>query len=359
MALNLKSLFFAKSSSLLGLDISSSSVKFVEISFSGARPKLERYAIEILPKGAIVDGHIDNMEAVSAAVERGWKKIGTKIKQVAMALPTSAVITKKIYLPKGLSEQEYEFQVESEANQYIPFPLDEVSLDFQILGASPGSPDDVEVLIAASRKEMLEDRVALAEAAGLKPMVVDVDSFAVRAVVERFCQQLEGQAKDQIIDVFDIGANVTRASVFRNAESIYDREQAFGGAQLTQDISRAYGMTFEEADVNKRNATLPDNYSTELLRPFIESTVLEITRGLQFFFTSTPYSRVDMILLGGGCAVLEGLADAVSSRTQTQAVVLNPFKGMELSDKVREKQLKFDAPALMVAAGLAMRKFES
>lgn len=359
VALDFKSILSRKSQPLLGLDISSGSVKLVELSASGKNFRLERYAIEPLPKGVMIDGNIDNMDSASEVVSRAVKKLGSRNRNVALAMPSVQVITKRIFLPAGLTEDEYETQVESEASQYIPFALDEVSLDFQVLGPSSTTPDDVEVLIAASRWDKVEDRVALAEAAGLKPMVMDVDSYAVRAVIERLGQQMPNQARDKLIAVFNIGANMTNLSVFQNGQNVYVREQPFGGAQLTQDIARAYGMTFEEADARKRSGDLPENYQRDLLQPFVESAISEIVRGLQFFFTSTPYGKVDNILLGGGSAVLEGLVDAAASRTQVETSIVNPFKGMGLGASVREKQLLIDAPGLLTCAGLAMRRFEA
>ncbi|HEU4621091.1 MAG TPA: pilus assembly protein PilM [Burkholderiaceae bacterium] len=358
MAFDLRSLLSSKSPPLVGLDISTTSVKLVEIAEAGrSNYRLVRYAIEPLPKGAVVDGNIDNIEAVSEAVRRVWRKSGTRLRNVAMALPSAAVITKRIFLPEGMSEEVLEVQVETEANQYIPFALDEVSLDFQVLGPAQHSLGDVEVLIAASRKEKVEDRVAAAQAAGLKPVVVDIEAYATRAAVERLRKMLPNNGDNMIVAVFNIGANTTSISVLLNGQTIYEREQAFGGNQLTQDIARAFGLSLEDAEAKKRSLDLPENYNRDVLQPFIESTALEVTRALQFFFTSTPYGRVDQILLAGGTAVIEGLADVVASRAQTPTQVVNPFKGMEIDDSIRDKQLRLDAPSLVTCTGLAMRRF--
>ncbi len=358
MAFDFGSLLSSQNSALVGLDLSSSSVKLVELSGSidhGLR--LERYAIEPLPKGAITDGNVENLEAVSEAVKRAVKKSGTKIKNVAMALPTAAVITKKILLPAGLSEEVLEIQVESEANQYIPFALDEVALDFNVIGPAPNSPDDVEVLLAASRKEKVEDRVAVAQSAGLKPVVMDIEGYATRATAERIINLMPNEGEGQIIALFSIGAFTTTISVTLNGQTIYEREQAFGGNQLTQDISRAFGLSPEEAEAKKRSGDLPEDYERDLLLPFADSIALEVTRALQFFFTSTPYSRVDQILLAGGCAVIPGLVDVVGTRTQAATSVLNPFKGMDVNASLRDKQMRLDAPSLLIATGLALRRF--
>ena len=350
--------FSPKSPPLVGLDIGSSSVKLVELSDVGGTMRLERYAIEPLPRGAVVDGNIDKIDIVAEAVKRAWRRAGTRIKNVAMALPASAVITKRIALPANLREEELEMQVESEANQYIPFALDEVALDFQVLGAIPNAPDDVEVLIAASRKEKVEDRMAVAQAAGLKPAVVDVESYAMRAALERVIEQLPNRGEGLVIAVFYLGANTTSVAVMHDGEAIYEREQPFGGQQLTGDIARAYGIPVEAAEQKNRSGDLPTNYENEVLRPFIDTAVTEITRALQFFFTSTPYTRVDQIMLVGGSAVLTGLPDALMERAQVPTSVASPFKGMEVAASVREKQLRLDAPALLTPCGLAMRRFD-
>lgn len=273
------SIFNPKAKPLIGLDISSSAVKMVELSGNAKDGfRVERYTIEVLSRDVIADGNIVNLEAAAESVKRAWKRMGTSTRQVAMALPAAAVITKKIIVPAGQREEELEVLVESEANQYIPFALEEVNLDFQVIGPAPSSPDEVEVLIAASRKEKVEDRVAVAEAAGLKAAVMDVESYAALAAFELIERQLPDQGKNQVVAIVDIGANVTNLTVMRNGQQVYAREQAFGGAQLTQDIVRQYGMSFEEADAAKRNGGLPENYEAELLRPFMESLALEVSR---------------------------------------------------------------------------------
>ena len=354
---NLGSLFGQSSPPLIGLDVSTSSVRLVELSQLGkGELRLERYASEPLPRGAVVDGNIENLEQVSEAVRRVWKKSGTRIKLAALGMPPASVITKKIILPAGLSEDQLEVQVESEASQYIPFALDEVSLDFDVIGPAANSPDDIEVMLAASRKEKVEDRVALAEAAGLSAVVMDIESYAARAALDRITAMLPEAGAGQIVALFQVGAQVTHISVMLDGDTIYEREQPFGGNQLTQDIVRAYGLSFEEAEARKRAGDLPENYQAELLTPFLENAALEVTRAIQFFYTSTPYTRIDQLFLAGGCALMPGLLDIVASRTRISSAVVSPFKGMQLGSSVRESQLRTEAPAYLVACGLAMRK---
>ena len=353
------SLFGSRSRSLIGVDISSSSVKMVELGSDGKKGyRVERYTTEILPRDAVADGNIVNLEASAETVRRAWKKLGASTRDVAIALPASHVITKKIIVPAGQRESELEVLVESEANQYIPFALEEVNLDFQIIGPAPSSPDEIEVLIAASRKEKVEDRVAVVESAGLKPVVMDVESYALQASFELIEKQLPESGKGQIVALIDIGANLMNLTVLRNGQQLYVREQAFGGNQLTQDIARLFGVTFEEAEADKRRNNLPENYESELLRPFVESMALEVSRALQFFFTSTQFTQVNHIVLAGGCAILPGADEAVASRTQVNTIIANPFADMVLSDRVRANQLLADASSLMVACGLALRRFD-
>ena len=345
---------------LIGVDISSSSVKMVEL---GEQPKkggyiVERYAIEPLPKDAITDGSINNLEAVAESLQRAWKRLGSRIRNVSLALPAAAVITKKILLPAGMREEDLEYQVESEANQYIPFALEEVNLDFQVIGPAPGNPEEVEVLLAASRKANVEDRVAAAQSAGLRALVVDVEPYAAEAAFEQISAQLPDGAVDKCVALVDIGSNVMNVNVLRNGQSVYSRDQQIGGNQLTQQIQGVFGLSAEEAESAKRNGGLPDNYESDVLSPFRESVVMEIARALQFFFTSTQYNEVDYIVLAGGCAVLPGLDDAVASRTQVSTMVATPFALMALSSRIKPRQLQTDAPSLIIACGLAMRRFD-
>ncbi|UXH79338.1 pilus assembly protein PilM [Roseateles amylovorans] len=343
---------------MIGLDISSSSVKLVELSQnSKGEYVLERFATEPFEKGWITDGQIEKFDEVAEAVRRVVTRSGSKTRHASLAMPQSAVITKKIMLPDGLREEELELQVEAEANQYIPFSLDEVSLDFCVIGPSPTSVGDVEVLIAASRKDRVQDRQALAEAAGLRPMVLDIESHASRMAMGRLVQSLPNEGKDALVALFEIGADTTSLKVLRDDEMLYDRDQAFGGSQLTLLISRQYGFSFEEAEQKKLNGELPEDYDTQVLNPFVDSLSQEIGRALQYFFTSTPHHKVHYVMLAGGTATLPGLKERVTELTGFACMVVNPFENMELGSAVRESKLRREAPAYLTACGLAMRRF--
>jgi type IV pilus assembly protein PilM len=357
--IDLASLFSREPAPLMGVDVSMSSVKVVELSRNRAgQLVLERCALEPLERGWVTDGNIEKFDEVADAVRRAVRKAGSRTRNAAFALPASSVITKKIILPGGLSEAELEIQVESEANQYIPFSLDEVSLDFCVIGPCETSPSDVEVLIAASRKEKVLDRQGLAEAAGLNPVVVDIEPYASRVAAARLVESsLPGGGKDSLVALFEIGAVTTSMQIIRNGETLYERDQAFGGAQLSQMISRQFGFSLDEAEQKKRAADLPEDYAQTVLRPFVVSMTQEIYRALQYFFTSTPHNRVDHILLAGGTAAVAGLTEEVTAQTSFACMVVNPFDGMEMGAAVRASKLTRELASYLTATGLALRRF--
>ena len=352
--IDFKTLFGRGAAPLAGLDIGTSSVRMVELA-RGARGaiRLERCAGEPLPRGTVVDGNIENMDQVVDVVRRLWKKSGARARLVALGMPPAAVITRKLILPAGLSEDQLEVQVESEAGQYVPYALDEASLDFDVLGPAANAPGDIEVMLAAARREKVEDRVAIVEASGLKATVLDIDSYASRAALAHVTAQRIHAGAGRVVALFQIGAQATHISIVRDGVTVYEDEKPFGGNSLTQDIGRAYGMGFEEAEARKKAGDLPDNYAVELLAPFFESAALEVTRAIEFFYASTPYGRVDQLFLAGGCALMPGLLELVADRTRIASAVISPFTGMQLGASVRE------APAYLVACGLALRRFDS
>lgn len=321
--------------------------------------RVERYAIAALPKDAINDGSIAKPELVEAALREAWKAMQTKTRDVVLALPAAAVITKKILLPQGASEIDIETQVMAEVNQLAPFPLEEVSLDYQILGPSSRAAGENEALIVVSRRERLEERVALAEAVGLKAVIVDVDSFAALNAFEQIADQLPDGGRNQTVAIIDIGANTTHVNIVHDRQLVYQREHTMGGRVLTQEIARRYDLPFEEAEDAKRKGLLPESYEAEVLQPFLDAVALEIGRALQLFFGATSYHSVDHLLLAGGCAAIPGLDEVVHSRLQTSTLIANPFAKMAVSNQVKARQLAADAPALFVACGLAMRRFDS
>lgn len=349
--------FDRKARPLLGLDVSSTSVKLLELSQQGDRFRVESYGVKALPPNAVVEKNVAEIDAVSEVLRDVVKQSKSKIKEVAVAVAGSAVITKVIEMPAGQSEDDLEFQIADEADQYIPYPLEEVALDFEVQGESETNPDQVEVLLAACRRENVDSRVEALEMAELKPKVVDVEAYSMERAFSLIAEQLEDQ-DDQVVAIVDVGSTMTTLSVLVDGKTVYTREQLFGGKQLTEEIQRRYGLSVEEAGLAKKQGGLPDDYEEEVLEPFKDAVVQQVTRSLQFFFSSSQYNDVDHIVLAGGVASLEGLGDLIEEKLGTQASVANPFANMMVSPKVNAVALANDAPALMIATGLALRSFD-
>jgi len=355
----LRSLFKREPAPLLGIDIGSTSLRLIELRRTGdGGLTLQHCASEPLERGWVNDGNVEKFDEVAQALRRLVNKSGSKTRNVALALPGSAVITKRINLPVGLSDDVLEIQVEAEAAQYIPFPLAEVSLDFCVIGPSAKMPDYVEVVLAASRKEKVSDRQALAEAAGLNPVVLDIESFASRLAASRLINTLPNQGRNMLFALFELGTQTSRLQVIRNDEMIYERDQNFGGDQLINQIARHYAISFDEAETKKQAQALPPDYAQAVLAPFVEGMGQDIGRALQFFFTSTLHNKVDRVLLSGGSATLPGLDVVVMNQTAFPCKVLNPFDGMGLSSHVPAQRATAEGSSYLVATGLAMRRFD-
>lgn len=352
-------LFNKKSDSMLGLDISSTSVKLLELGKSGDRYRVEAYGVEPLPPNAVVEKNISDVEGVGEAIRKVLTRSRTSLKQAAVAVAGSAVITKVIEMNAGLSDAEMETQIEVEADQYIPYPLDEVAIDFEVLGPSERNPEEeVEVLLAACRKENVELRQAALELGGIKTRVVDIEAYAMRRAFSLLGPQVGENPDDMVVAILDIGATMTTLSVLTGNRSVYTREQLFGGKQLTEEIQRRYGLSIDEAGRAKKQGGLPEDYERDVLVPFKEAVLQQVTRSLQFFFSSSQYDDVDTIILAGGTASIDGLAPMVEAKLGTRTLIANPFLNMSVAPKVDVEALSNDAPAMMIACGLAMRSFD-
>jgi type IV pilus assembly protein PilM len=314
--------------------------------------------VEPLPANSVVDKNITDENAVGEAIAKAVKKSGSRTKDAAVAVAGSAVITKIISMPANLSEDDLEKQIQLEADQYIPFSLEEVNLDFEVIGPSAGNPDQVDVLLAASKNENVDIRIAALEVGGLKARIVDVEAFALENTVGMMANELFGSGQGLTIAVADVGSAITTFSVLENLKIIYSREQSFGGAQLTEEIQRRYGLSYEEAGLAKRQGGLPENYEPEVLTPFKQSMAQQISRAQQFFFSSSQVANVDHLILGGGCASIPGIEGIVQSATGVPTILANPFANMSVASRVPAQALHNDSPSLLVACGLALRSFD-
>ncbi len=340
---------------MLGLDISSSAVKLLELSEQNDRFRVEGYSVEPIPPNSVVEKTITDIESVGETIRRAVRRSGTKATSAAVAVAGSAVITKTIAMPATLSDDELANQIELEADQYIPYPIEEVALDFEVIGLTEHNSDMVDVLLAACRSENVDSRVAAVELGGLTADVVDVEAYALENAVALIASQLPENGFDRTIAIIDIGATMTTLNVLRDQRIIYTREQVFGGSQLTEEIQRRFGLSYEEAGLAKRQGGLPDNYGPEVLEPFKEAMSQQVSRALQFFFSSSQHNSIDHIVLAGGCASIQGADEMIAERVGISTSIANPFSSMSLSPKVNAQALSDDASALMIACGLALR----
>ena len=354
----LAQIFKRKKPPLVGLDISSTAVKLLELSQSGTRFRVETYAVEPLPPNSVVEKNITDVEAVGEAIRRAHKRSGTRTRHAAVAVAGSSVITKIITMPAGLSDNDLETQIEFEADQYVPYPLDEVNLDFEVVGPSEANPESVDVLLAACRSENVDMRTAAIETGGLETDIMDVESFASENAFALLADQLPDQGMDKTIAVIDVGATMTTLNVMHDLKSIYTRDTVFGGKQLTEEIMRRYGLSYEEAGMAKRQGGLPENYVTDVLEPFKEAMAQQASRSLQFFYSSSPHNKVDHVVLAGGSASIPGVDELIQERLGVETSIANPFASMSLSARVKPQSLSNDAPSLLVACGLALRSFD-
>ena len=342
---------------LVGLDISSTAVKLLQLTESGGRYRVEHYAVEPLPPNAVVEKNIVEVEAVGEAIKRAVARSGTKARHAAAAVSGSSVITKIIPIQGDLDEDSLEDQVQLEASNYIPFPIDEVSIDFEVLGPMPNNPEMLQVLLAASRTENVELRQSALELGNLAAKVIDVEAFAMENAFRLVADQLS-VPKDAIVALVDIGATMTTLNVLRGQRSIYTREQVFGGKQLTDEVMRRYGLSYDEAGLAKRQGGLPESYEVEVLEPFKEALVQQVSRLLQFIYAGSDFNRVDQVVLAGGCASIAGIGTLVEEQLGVPTVIANPLANMALGPRVQAHALAQDAPALMIACGLALRSFD-
>ncbi len=351
--------FGQKNRPLIGLDITTSSIKLIELARSGDQYRVEAYAAEATPHSAINEKAIVDAEAVGEAIKRAIKRSGARAKEVAVAISGDAAITKVIQMPRSLTPRDLEAQVELQADQYIPFPMDEVSYDFEVMGPSEKDPEMQDVLLVATRTENVEQRQAAVTAAGLTSRIVDVEAFALENACRLLTHQMVDGGNERTIAVVDFGASTTTFSVLKNLRVIYTRDFAFGGQQLTEEIMRTYGLSMEEAGRAKKEGGLPSNFQPEVLDPFIDDMTQQVSRSLQFYLASGGgREQPEQILICGGCANISGVSDVIASRVGIAAERGDPLGQMKLSSKAKAQGVKKDATALLIACGLALRSFD-
>ncbi|WP_263082086.1 pilus assembly protein PilM [Endozoicomonas sp. Mp262] len=351
-------LFNNKPKALLGIDISSNSIKVIQLSCEGGQYRLEAFGSDRLPEGAVVENTIQNTEVVGNAISKAVARSRSNLNDVAVAVTGAAVITKMIEMDASLSDGEMESQIAVEADQYIPYALDEVAIDFEVQSLNADNPQRAEVLLAACRKDSVESLEEVLEIAGLNAAVVDIEAFAMERAFELLEGNISLSVEEPAVAVVDIGSDSTSLYVLIDGKTVYTREQPFGGQQLIDEVQRHYEFTQDEAVQAVKQGTLPEDYESELLRPFRDATVQQISRSLQFFYSSSQHSQVDAIALAGGTALISGLVPQLQKELGGNVFLANPFADMSFSGKINTKELTLIAPSLMVACGLAMRSFD-
>ena len=353
----LNKLWKKKTSLMVGIDIGSHAVKAVLLSQGTLGYILEDFAIEAMPRGAVVDREIQDIEAVGKVIAKIRKKLGSSVKLAAAAVSGKTVITKIIYMDVNLTEDELASQIEIEADSLIPYPLDEVSLDFESLDVNESDPTKINVLLSAARTESVEARVAALESGDFEAKVIDVESYALSRSFELCLGQLPDDAANKIVATVDVGSGMTLFSVANAGEHVYSRDQNFGGEQYTRSIVSYYNKTFEEAEKAKVSGELPPNYRFEVLAPFHTTMVQQIRRAIQMFLTSSGYEKVDYLVVSGGSSLVEGIQELLTEELGVFTVVANPFNQMEIAPGINQDELKVISPQFMVASGLALRSF--
>jgi type IV pilus assembly protein PilM len=350
--------FSRKQNTVLSIDISSAAIKLLELSRIGTRYRVESYGVAPLPQDAVIDKNIANVGVIADAIKVALNQSGTKLKQATVAVSGSAVMTKIITMEASLNDDAMEEQIMIEADQYVPYSLDEVNFDFEVQGPNVTNPEMVDVLLAASRRENVDDRVEALLRAGLKTRIVDVEAFAMENAFSLLADQFSDSVEGQTVAIADIGATMATLNVLHDRHTVYAREQVFGGKQLTEEIQRRYGLSYEEAGMAKKHGGLPDNYVADVLEPFKRAMVQQIQRLLQFFVSSSSNRTIDSIILAGGCASIPGIEKLVEKSLDMPVYIANPFVNMALSTKIKPQMLSNDAPAMMIACGLALRSFD-
>lgn len=349
-------MLFRKSKDLLGLDIGSSSIKLVELKRGKNKFELVSMGLTPLAPEVIVDGAIMNSGAIVEAIQGLIQQAKTKNKNVATSISGTSVIIKKISLPV-MTRQELQENIKWEAEQYIPFDINDVNVDFHILGETGEEPGKMGVILVASKKDLVNDYSGVIIEAGLTPMCVDVDAFAVGNAFEwNYPDRL-----NEIIAVVNIGASVTNINVIKHGVSSFVRDITSGGNAVTEMIQKNLGIQYEEAERMKRagqdgsDELMPQEVS-DIIKQVSQSIAGEIARSLDFYSATNADDRISKIFLSGGMALTAGLDSTIERTVGYPVEIMNPFQNIVIGKRVDSDALAKIAPALSVAVGLAMRR---
>lgn len=344
---------FGKKDTVVGLDIGSRSLKAAEIAESKRGRELKRFGMTDIPHGAIEDGTINDPEAVAESIRQLFKGYGIKERNVAISIGGYSVIVKKIAV-QTMEEDQLQETIHFEAEQYIPFDISDVNLDFQILGTNETNPNQMNVFLVAAKKEMVDDYFNLANLAGLNPCIIDVEAFALQNSFEAGYDP-----GDDNIALIDIGASKTSLNILKGNNSVFMRDVSLGCSQINQKIISLVDCSFDEAE-NLKFGDNPDRLSTEDLKEIVSSVVsdwcTEIRRALDFFYSTYPDDQIKRIILSGGGASISEFRELLGVEASAEVESINPFKGLYVDDRFDPEFIKQIAPQAAITVGLALRK---
>lgn len=354
-------LFSLKPDPLVGIDISSTAVKLLEMSRTGNKSyRVESYGMEPLPEKAIRDDKtIADEEVVADAIRRIVARVKPYAKYASISVAGPSVITKVITMEKGLSDNDMMTTISMDAESYINMPTEEVYLDFEIIGTNEKEEERNDVLLAASRRENVESRITAIELGGLKVKVVDIERYALESAFKIVVENDPEINAEETVALIEVGATVTTINVLGENKIVYTREEMFGGNRLTEEIQSRYGLSYEEANLAKRNGSLPEDYETEVLDPFKMEMAQQISRMVQLYYAASAFGKLSHILIAGGCAAIPNIIEHINNKVGGHVAIVNPFSTMSVAARVGKKALMNDAPALMIACGLALRSFDA
>ena len=323
---------------------------------------VNHYAYEPLEAGAIVENQIKQVEQVGAAIRRAVKRANSREKQAAICVSANNVISRTITVQAGLDDDELESAVQSEVDQFVPYALDEVNIDFHRLGRSQraapeagAGEEDEDVQVVVCRKEVVNDYATVLGEANLEPLVVDVDSFILSRIYSLVCGEPADQDEKRLRALFDFGYSNSRLIVFDDNQVVYSRELPCGGQFLLDSIQSRYDMAPKVAIQSLRKSNMPENFKTKVLKPFVKQLIQELIRALHFFYSSSTYNQVDELMITGGCVSIGNLEKIIQRRVDLPTVIMNPFEFMRIGPKIRSSNFQREIPFLTIAAGLAIR----
>jgi len=347
---------FGKKDHLIGLDIGSRSIKTAEIVETKRGRTLKNFGIVDIAHGAIEEGTINDPEIVAESIQQLLKSCGIKENNVAVSIGGYSVIVKKIII-QTMAEEQLQETIHFEAEQYIPFDISDVNLDFQILGESESNPNQMDVVLVAAKKEMVDDYINLVNLAGLNPCIIDVEAFALQN-----CFETNYDFQKENIALIDIGASKTSLNILKDAVSVFMRDVSLGCGQINQKIMSLIECTFEEAEELKYG-NKPDRLSPDDLKGIVSSVVsdwcTEIRRALDFFYSTYPEDKIKRIVLSGGGANIAEFRDLLATEASAEVETMNPFLSFPIENKkIDEEYIKQIAPQAAICMGLAIRKVD-